>query len=115
MVYGSYFFAIIIGVGNGVVGATVNGAVADLNLNHLSRSLNRLHMFFAIGCTLGPLISGLVLNYYSEWRIVYYIDALIGLFILLLVNIQIFSKGEIKKEIQSKFNLKDTLKIKVFY
>jgi len=42
---GAIFFAIIIGVGNGVVGATVNGAVADLNLNHLSRSLNRLHMF----------------------------------------------------------------------
>jgi len=103
---GAVFFALLIGIGNGVVGATVNGAIADINRNYLSRSLNRLHMFFAIGCTLGPLLSGLILSYYSVWRTIYYIDALLGLIMLFLVATQVFPTIDINMKKTDKFSFK---------
>ncbi|NLO82119.1 MAG: MFS transporter [Clostridiales bacterium] len=86
------FFAFIAGIGHGAVDTAASSTMLELYPDKASSALNRANMFYAIGCLVGPLISGTILSFTSFWRIIYYINATVGLIITLSIAFQTFPR-----------------------
>ncbi|WP_165000874.1 MFS transporter [Xylanivirga thermophila] len=87
---GGLIFAVIAGVGHGMLDTSASAAISDLYPEKMSRALNRLHMFFGIGCLIGPIISGSMLALGCNWRYIYLVNAIIGLLITIFIWFQSF-------------------------
>lgn|GEM_PF-1653225 len=92
-------FAFIAGIGHGAVDAAGSSTIMDMYPGRSSGMLNKANMFFAVGCLIGPLVSGIILSYTEYWRVVYYINAAIGVIITLFLVFQTFphSDGDVKQ------------------
>lgn len=78
-------FVILAGIGHGMVDTSGSAAILDMYQDNSSRALNLTHMFFGVGCLLGPLISGTLLTLLPSWRIDYYVKGFAGLLIFFMI------------------------------
>lgn len=69
------------GIGVGFTDGASNAVVADVHPEKRGAALNRLHVFYGIGCLLQPFIAGIMLHYGISWRLVFTVT---GLFVLLV-------------------------------
>lgn len=79
----------IVGIGMGFVDGGANTVIADIYPEKRGPALNRLHVFFGIGCLLQPAIAAVMLYYGACWRLVFTVT---GIFILLVFVYTIFVK-----------------------
>jgi fucose permease len=85
----SLAFIFIAGIGMGFVDGGANAVIADIYPEKRGPALNRLHVFFGIGCLLQPSIAAVMLYYGACWRLVFTVT---GIFILLLFLYTVFVK-----------------------
>ncbi len=97
-------FAAFAGVGHGMVDTSGSAVISDLNNDNLSKALNMTHMFFGVGCLLGPLLAGTVLSLGYHWRIIYYIKAAIGLSIICFISFQTFPAKTVNHQSLQRFS-----------
>lgn len=89
-----YIYSTIAGLGWGVMNSIVNAIVSDTTSGD-TRTMNILHMFFAVGAFLSPFVMGIIIRLGFGWR--YGIYLIIGLsaiqfFIFLAMPIPKISK-----------------------
>ncbi len=84
-------FVILAGVGHGMVDTSGSAAILDMYEKNSSKALNLSHMFFGIGCLIGPLISGTLLTFLPNWRLDFYMKGLAGIFIILFMATRRFA------------------------
>jgi len=108
---GGLIFAGLAGIGHAMVDTSASAAITELNPENVSKYMNISHMFFGIGCLIGPLIAGTLLTFNINWRIIYILKAIIGLSITLLLAFQQFP--QIEKSNNSPFNFKGMLSFSV--
>ena len=78
-------FVILAGVGHGMVDTSGSAAILDMHKDDSLRALNLSHMFFGVGCLIGPLISGMLLTLLPSWRTDYYVKGFAGILIFLMI------------------------------
>ncbi len=60
--------ALPVGVGGGVIDGGMNAVVLALSPHARGNALNRLHLFFAVGASIGPVLIGWLLGWGAAWQ-----------------------------------------------
>ena len=87
---GSILFlaALCIGFFGGMLEIGSNGLIADLYRGNAARELNRLHIFFATGAFISPLVVAALLASKINWRYSYTIASFMAILITIILVLQ---------------------------
>lgn len=100
-------FCVMCGMGHGMVNTSSSALMSDVYHDRLGSAMNRLNVFFGIGCLLGPLVSGFILGNSFSWRLVFVFQGIVGLLVAGMIIFLRFPDIVSKKQMQksSGFNL----------
>jgi len=83
-IFALIIFRIIQGIGGGAFLPSATGIISDAFGERRAPAIGLFGSIFAIGCILGPNIGGFIIDYFSSWRWIFFVNVPIGVVLLLL-------------------------------
>ncbi len=87
-----YLCMILFGIGHAFMDGAANGMMIDLYPEKPGGVLNLLHMSFGAGGMIGPLVYGLLIQKYDNWKFPFLFIAFVGIFVLAVIMILKFDQ-----------------------
>ena len=87
----AFFSFLLVGLGMSLYNPTANSAISELFSTRKGFAINVLHVFFGIGAMTGPLLSGVILQFFNSWRLAFQLYPI--LCIAILISILIIPTG----------------------
>ena len=72
-------FLFFLGIGQGVIHASVDSLFSEISGKERVKFLNWLHIFVGVGALLGPLLVGMLLSYSEKWQLFYLMISMVTL------------------------------------